>query len=63
MKRIQIEIELENEAFTGAAGWEVARICEGLMKKLRPQRRLLEGDYGRLIDVNGNKVGKWEIKE
>lgn len=62
--KFTISIELGNAAFEGEdCGRELARI-------LRKQADKLEGfaswdfpDQGGLWDVNGNKVGAWEVSE
>lgn len=59
-----LSINMDNSAFEGeGCGPELARI-------LRKQADKLEGfaswdfpDQGGLWDVNGNKVGAWEVSE
>ncbi len=53
MKRLRVDIECANAAFTDCEHWECRRILGELAKKL---------DYGellpiKLMDVNGNCVG------
>ena len=64
MKKLLIDINLENAAFEGdAAGAEIASILRDLADKLEnatiPERDLLAALY----DVNGNCVGACETKE
>jgi hypothetical protein len=52
-----LTIETDNAAFDPDAGAELARILAELAGKLDP----LPGPAsGRLRDVNGNTVGRWE---
>ena len=51
-----IEIECGNEAFAEAPGEELARIIEVAAIRVR------EGTHwGKLRDINGNQVGRFDI--
>lgn len=57
-----LTIETDNEAFTaGALGDEVARILRKVAD--RAEEGLSLGvDGGKLMDANGNSVGRWEYQ-
>lgn len=57
---IQIKIKMENEAFENIEGAEAARILRELANKIEEQTAV-EMVGGRLSDVNGNKVGTWDV--
>lgn len=62
--KCKIEIEMSNAAFEEAPGEELARIIEELTDsrlKFYDFRRSPEEFTGNLYDVNGNKVGGYEI--
>lgn len=64
-ERFRIEIELGNDAMQTEE--DVARLLSETARKLRAKTIHLYhgGDYpsGALRDVNGNKVGQWEVCE
>lgn len=59
--RFTLTVEMDNEAFVYQEGKETARILRKLADKLEAQLR--EGDSGRLMDFNGNRVGEWRVEE
>lgn len=62
MKRLKLEIDLENAAFNdGANGYEIARILRKLAAGLVDEN-VAPGAGGRLTDCNGNCVGGWDVK-
>jgi hypothetical protein len=58
-----INIEMDNAAFgEGDNGYEVARILNEIAKSVNGVN-LYDGDGGQVRDINGNKVGAWEVVE
>ena len=55
-----LEIETENDAFTGDPTLEIARILTDVASKLRSWHSE-EYEEHWLRDVNGNKVGRWQL--
>lgn len=53
---MKIEFNTSNAAFDEYGEAEVARILEEIVHKLRRGY-----DHGAIIDINGNKVGFWEM--
>ncbi len=54
-----LEIETDNDAFsTGRKGLEVARLLRKIADIVENDGR---ADRRRILDINGNSVGKWEI--
>lgn len=60
MESINININTENAAFHPAPGYELARIFRVLAEKAE-RGDLYDGQ--KIMDVNGNGVGKVEIVE
>lgn len=58
MKKFKLEIELGNDAMRKAG--EVGDAIERAMAR-RATDRFKVGDEGRIMDVNGNKVGSWVV--
>jgi hypothetical protein len=56
---LKININLDNEAFEDQEG-EISRILRQLAEKISYDGRI---DGGKIMDVNGNSVGTWEITE
>lgn len=59
--RFFAHIDMEDAAFD-YNGVEVARILRETADKIEA-RRLEELDSGPIMDINGNKVGEWEVAE
>jgi len=60
---VRIEIRTENSAFQdGNKSLEVARILKNLAKRLENDPDLVDCEI-TLTDINGNKVGTFEIIE
>jgi len=57
--QVIIQIKCDNEAFEGYPECEVSRILKDLAKMVLHHGM---NDHS-LFDVNGNKVGKFEVKE
>jgi hypothetical protein len=53
----KIEFETGNAAFEDSPGYEAARILRQIADKL-------EGSIqsGKVMDANGNTIGKWELE-
>lgn len=59
--KLKITITMDNAAFEGCNGWEVARLLsECLADKVRGVQ-LAPKDHIALIDINGNKVGEAKV--
>lgn len=57
-QQFKMKIDCGNAAFSEDAGYEVARILPIIAAKL------CRGESGsRIMDVNGNHVGDWTLKE
>lgn len=52
----KIEFSTENAAFDEYGDAEVSRILEEIAHKVR-----CGYDHGTIIDINGNKIGFWEM--
>lgn len=60
--KFTLEIELGNDAMQTYA--DIARACLRLKsEKMGCVHEDAEDDAGRIYDVNGNKVGFWEVSE
>jgi hypothetical protein len=57
--KISLEINMDNAAFEDEG--EVKRIISDMVQKMDDIVRA--GDGGKLRDINGNVVGKWEVTE
>lgn len=57
---ITIKIDTDNAAFEDSPGYEVARILRQLADKINQFDGL--AGYIKLYDVNGNKVGAFEVE-
>ena len=53
---MKIEFKTSNAAFDEYGDAEVARILEEIVHKVSSGY-----DHGVIIDINGNKVGVWEM--
>lgn len=60
--RIRIELECDNSAFEGTPAREVSRILKNLARSAE-NGGLAELDGKKLMDINGNSVGRVEIEE
>lgn len=60
---LDIQLDMDNEAFQEANGLEAARIIRDLADKILRRGVLDTDSCGVLVDVNGNKVGKWLVFE
>lgn len=56
--RFTVTIECDNAAFEDNAHGEVRRILHGIIERLGSMR-----SSGACMDINGNKVGEWELGE
>lgn len=62
MPKLRIELDCSNSAFEGAPGYEVSRILKTIIKATE-SGNLADLNGKRLMDVNGNTVGKVEVIE
>ena len=58
--KLRIEMQLDNAAFEPDNGTEIARILEKLATRWHAES-LPSGESCRLLDINGNVVGKAEV--
>ena len=56
-----IEVNLDNDVFQLGGGLELARILRVLAGDIEYNNACNLGSYIAMIDVNGNKVGEFEI--
>jgi len=56
-----IEINLDNAVFQLGGGLELARLLRGLAEDIENNNACNLGSYIAIIDVNGNKVGEFEV--
>lgn len=56
MRKLKIEIELENSSFEDPTGYEVTVLLNHIAERVRN-----EATEGKLRDTNGNTCGKWAI--
>jgi hypothetical protein len=66
--KFTLEIDLENAAFECHSpkfrnGQQVARILRVLAHKLEAGYHLNTSDIGKLLDGNGNTIGRWTVDE
>ena len=61
--KAQIEINLDNDVFQLGGGLELARILRVLAGDIEYNNACNLGSYIAMIDINGNKVGEFEIVE
>ena len=64
--QLVIAMDMDNAAFEGglkktANGEEMHRIIAGLANNFRQFGDVYTGERGSLSDMNGNKIGKWEV--
>jgi len=56
--KLTVEINTENDVFTGNEREETLRILERVLERIR------KGETGgKCMDANGNSVGIWEVSE
>lgn len=61
---VKITINCDNAAFEGSTKCEIRRILKDLVdNKLSRYGVLKDGAYFSLIDVNGNKVGEFNVTD
>jgi hypothetical protein len=58
--KLIVEIQMENAAFDPVNGGEAAHILSDLADAIS-DRDLDCTDKGRVMDSNGNSVGKWRV--
>jgi hypothetical protein len=64
--KFKLEFDLDNAAFDfghgvdGRDGSEVAKVLYNTHREVQ-HAALSEGDGGKIRDVNGNQIGKWEV--
>jgi hypothetical protein len=54
-----LTINMDNAAFDGAPRYEIARLLNTVQAAVSYPGRV----DGKVLDVNGNTVGRWEITE
>ncbi|MDQ3159305.1 MAG: hypothetical protein M3P98_04205 [bacterium] len=58
--KFKLEIKMDNAAFEGFNGNQLAYILERLARKLDGYD-FADGEGSTLLDTNGNTVGGWEV--
>lgn len=55
-------VKMDNAAFYGCEGMEIARILHGLAEIIKKDftNSIIGG--GKLFDNNGNSVGSWDVR-
>lgn len=65
--KFTLEINMDNAAFDNGNGdknsCEVIRLLQDLTAKLSRRSYLDTDSCGVFVDINGNKVGTWEVTE
>ncbi len=56
-----IEINLDNDIFQLGGGLELARLLRNLADDVENNNACNLGSYIAIIDINGNRVGEFEI--
>lgn len=59
--KFKLEINMDNAAFEDDS--EIKRIMDDMAKKISHGYPLRCWDKGVIYDINGNKVGTWEVTE
>lgn len=62
MRKLELYLELDNDAFTNDEAWEAARILSNIADWMRGFSKLYERDYP-LFDINGNKIGRLVVEQ
>jgi len=61
--KAQIEISLDNDIFQLGGGIELGRLLHSLAEDVENNNACNLGSYIAMIDINGNRVGEFEIVE
>tara|TARA_R100000458_G_C8102918_1_gene128877 strand:- start:137 stop:337 length:201 start_codon:yes stop_codon:yes gene_type:complete len=61
--KFNLTCDLDNAAFDDCSGLELSRILGSVINKLEYISELTTDDHGKVKDMNGNTVCKWEILE
>jgi hypothetical protein len=61
--KAQIEINLDNDIFQLGGGIELGRLLHSLAEDVENNNTCNLGSYIAIIDINGNRVGEFEIVE
>lgn len=63
MLNAKIDFNLDNAAFEDMGEVQIKEICLQIEKKLNTMLEAQQGerDYGYLIDINGNRVGRVQL--
>ena len=59
--KAQIEINLDNDIFQLGGGIELGRLLHSLAEDVENNTASNLGSYIAIIDINGNRVGEFEI--
>lgn len=63
IKMFNLQFSMDNAAFDGAEGTEVARILREIASQLEGKSVLNDGLYSGIRCLNGNTVGQWFVEE
>ncbi len=61
--KAQIEINLDNDIFQLGGGIELGRLLHSLAEDIENDNACNLGSYIPIIEINGNKIGEFEIVE
>lgn len=61
--KFKLEIDMVNAAFDGNPSRELARLLTVLVGNIKRRPAIRKLDEGRFTDINGNRVGTWEVTE
>jgi hypothetical protein len=61
--KAQIKINLDNDIFQLGGGIELGRLLHSLAEDVENNNACNLGSYIAMIDINGNRVGEFEILE
>jgi hypothetical protein len=59
MAQFILKITLGNEVMQ--TGYDIAMVLKALSKRIDSVDDI-KGEYGKLMDLNGNTVGSWQVK-
>ena len=60
--KFTLEIDMGNAAFEDSNSQEVSLILATLAKEFENIPKFRKGNEGIVFDVNGNRVGRWSVK-
>lgn len=61
--KFKLEIDMGNATFEDCNGYEIARILKEIAIQTHEEQLSLWDKVHPIRDINGNKVGTWEVTE